>query len=875
MTSELPPSFDAAAAEPRLYERWVTAGYFHATAEATTIGGKTPYTIVIPPPNVTGQLHMGHAFQHTLMDALTRRKRMQGFNALWLPGTDHAGIATQNAVEKQLAEKEGTTRHALGREAFVERVWEWKAEYGGRILGQMRRLGDGIDWDRLRFTMDDGLSNAVRVMFGRMYADGLIYRANRITNWCPRCRTALSDIEVEHSDDEGELVTISYGPLQVATTRVETMLGDTAIAVHPSDERYQHLIGTTIELPLSGRRIPVVGDEHVDPEFGTGAVKVTPAHDPNDFAIGLRHNLPSITVMDDEARISVPGPFQGMDRFEARTAVTEALRALGLIVAEKRPYVHAVGHCSRCGTVVEPRLSLQWYVSVEPLAKAAGDFVREGRTEFVPAEMADRYFAWVDNLHDWCISRQLWWGHRIPVWYCPGGHVTVPAGSEDPSACAECGKTQLTQDNDVLDTWFSSGLWPFSTLGWPEQTADLEVFYPTSVLVTGYDIIFFWVARMMMFASYAMKDVPFTHVAVTGLIRDQFGKKMSKSKGNVVDPLEWIDRYGADALRFTLAKGANPGTDVPIGEEWVQGSRNFITKIWNATRFAALNGADATAMLPPREELAVADRWILSRLNAVIAQADDLYERYEFARLADVLFHFAWDEIFDWYIELTKAPLSADGEAAAGTRAVLGHVFDALLRLLHPLVPFVTEELWTTLTGGESIVIADWPVADASYTDAGAEAQVAVLQSVVTEVRRFRAEQQIKPRTKMAGALASDDAAQSASLDELLPQLEALAGLSPLHVGAAGEGWQALAVAGVRIGIDTSGAIDVAAERARLQKTLGITEKELAQVGAKLDNADFVSKAPQAVVGKMQRRRAEATADIERLREQLAVLPVA
>ncbi|MDQ1682709.1 MAG: valyl-tRNA synthetase, partial [Frankiaceae bacterium] len=709
MTTELPTSFDAAAAEPRLYEQWVAAGYFHAAAEATTNGGKPPYTIVIPPPNVTGQLHMGHAFQHTLMDALTRRKRMQGFNTLWLPGTDHAGIATQNAVEKELADKEGLTRHDLGREAFVERVWEWKAEYGGRILGQMRRLGDGVDWDRLRFTMDEGLSNAVRVMFGRMYADGLIYRANRITNWCPRCLTALSDIEVEHSDDDGELVSISYGPVTVATTRVETMLGDTAVAVHPTDERYKHLIGTTIELPLTGRQILIVGDEHVDPEFGTGAVKVTPAHDPNDFAIAQRHNLPSISVMDDEARISVPGPFFGMDRFVARTAVTEALRELGLIVAEKRPYVHAVGHCSRCGTVVEPRLSLQWYVNVAPLAQAAGDFVREGRTEFVPAEMADRYFAWVDNLHDWCISRQLWWGHRIPVWYCPDGHVTVPAGMDDPTACGECGKTELTQDNDVLDTWFSSGLWPFSTLGWPEQTADLDVFYPTSVLVTGYDIIFFWVARMMMFASYAMKEVPFTHVAVTGLIRDQNGKKMSKSKGNVVDPLDWIDKYGADALRFTLAKGANPGTDVPIGEDWVQGSRNFITKIWNATRFAAMNGADATKPVPPLSGLGVADRWILSRLNAVIAQADDLYERYEFARVADLLFHFAWDEVFDWYIELTKSPLAAGGEEAAATRAVLGHVFDVLLRLLHPITPFVTEELWTTLTGGESVVVADWP----------------------------------------------------------------------------------------------------------------------------------------------------------------------
>jgi valyl-tRNA synthetase len=872
VTSELPTSFDAASAEPRLYERWVAAGYFRATAEATTVGGKPAYTIVIPPPNVTGQLHMGHAFQHTLMDALTRRKRMQGFNALWLPGTDHAGIATQNVVEAELA-KDGLTRHALGREAFVARVWEWKEEYGGKILGQMRRLGDGVDWDRLRFTMDEGLSRAVRTIFTRMYHDGLIYRANRITNWCPRCLTALSDIEVEHSEDEGELVSLQYGPLVVATTRVETMLGDTAIAVHPDDERYKHLIGTTIELPLTGRHVPVVGDAHVDPEFGSGAVKVTPAHDPNDFAIAQRHNLPAITVMDDEARISYPGPFQGMDRFEARTAVTEALRELGLIVAEKRPYVHSVGHCSRCGTVVEPRLSLQWYVSVSPLAKAAGDFVREGRTSFVPPEMADRYFAWVDNLHDWCISRQLWWGHRIPVWYCPDGHVTVPRETDDPAACGECGRTDLEQDNDVLDTWFSSGLWPFSTLGWPDDTADLEVFYPTSVLVTGYDIIFFWVARMMMFASYAMKEVPFTEVAVTGLIRDAHGKKMSKSKGNVVDPLDWIGTYGADALRFTLAKGANPGTDVPIGEEWVQGSRNFVTKIWNATRFAAMNGADAAATLPPRAELALADRWILSRLNAVIAQADDLYERYEFARLADLLFHFAWDEVFDWYIELTKAPLAAGGEAAAGTRAVLGHVFDALLRLLHPITPFVTDELWTTLTGGESIVIAAWPAADAAYDDPDAERQIELLQAVVTEVRRFRAEQKIKPRTQMAAVLGSDDAAVTSLLSAVVPQVTALAGLSPLTIGDAPAGWQKLAAAGVRVDVDTSGAIDVAAERARLAKAIATWDKELAQVSAKLGNADFVAKAPEVVVEKMNRRRDEATGELGRLREHLAALP--
>ncbi|WP_055525266.1 valine--tRNA ligase, partial [Streptomyces graminilatus] len=816
---------------------------------------------------VTGSLHLGHAFEHTLIDALTRRKRMQGFETLWQPGMDHAGIATQNVVERELA-KEGKSRHDLGREAFVDRVWQWKAESGGQIAGQMKRLGNGVAWSRDRFTMDEGLSRAVQTVFKKMFDDDLIYRAERIINWCPRCLTAISDIEVDYQDDDGELVSIKYGEgdetLVVATTRAETMLGDTAVAVHPDDERYASLIGKQIKLPLTDRTIPVVADTHVDPEFGTGAVKVTPAHDPNDFAIGQRHDLESLTVMDERGVITVHGPFQGLDRFEARSAIVAALRADGRIVAEKRPYVHSVGHCSRCKTTLEPRLSLQWWVKVETLAKAAGDAVRDGRVNIHPADMSQRYFDWVDNLNDWCISRQLWWGHRIPVWHGPNGE-TVCVGPDEQPPTGE----GWTQDTDVLDTWFSSGLWPFSTLGWPEQTPDLEKFYPNSVLVTGYDLMFFWVARMMMFGLYAMDgEVPFHTIAFHGMVRDEFGKKMSKSFGNTVNPLDWMDKYGSDAVRFTLAKGANPGTDVPIGEDWVQASRNFANKIWNATRFALMNGATIEGDLPPVEKLSATDRWILSRLNATVAEADAYYDDYQFAKLADALYHFAWDEVFDWYVELSKTTFFEGGEQAKVSGRVLGEVLDVTLRLLHPIVPFVTESLWTTLTGRESLVIAGWPK-DSGFRDLAAEAEIGNLQQVITEVRRFRSDQGLQPGQKVPARL-DLSGTQLAAHEAAIRQL--------LRLQPEGDDFNATAtlpIAGATVALDLSGTIDVEAERKRLAKDLAAAEKEKAQATGKLGNEAFLAKAPDNVVDKIRTRLAKAEEDIVRLQTQINSLPSA
>jgi len=876
--AELPPQYAPADVEGRRYLLWEERGLFAADASSAA----PPFAIVIPPPNVTGSLHIGHALDHTLIDALVRRRRMQGYNSLWLPGMDHAGIATQNVVERELA-REGLSRHDLGREAFVERVWQWKATSGGAILGQMRRLGDSVDWSRERFTMDEGLSRAVQTIFKRLFDDGLIYRAERIINWCPRCLTALSDIEVDHPEDEGELVSIRYGDGQdsvvVATTRVETMLGDTAVAVHPDDPRYSSLVGQEVELPLSGRRIPVVADPHVDPAFGTGAVKVTPAHDPDDFEVGRRHDLPSITIMDERGVITAHGPFQGLDRFEARPAVLRALREQGRVVAEQRPYLHAVGHCQRCSTTVEPRLSLQWFVKVGPLAKAAGDAVRDGRVRIHPQQMAARYFDWVDDMHDWCISRQLWWGHRIPVWYSDDGDVVCVGPGEDPPA-----GRGWRQDPDVLDTWFSSALWPFSTLGWPDDTPDLRTFYPTSVLVTGYDILFFWVARMMMFGLYAMSDadpdssVPFRVVALHGLVRDQHGKKMSKSRGNTVDPLDWIDRFGADATRFTLARGAGPGGDVAVSEEWAAGARNFCNKLWNAARFALLNGADAGGDLPGPAALSVPDRWILSRLTAVTAETDQLFEQFEFGKACDALYHFAWDEFCDWYLELAKAPLSGDDPAAAtATRTVLGHVLDRLLRLIHPVMPFVTDELWTHLTGGDSVMTAPWPgrpapgaaaVAALPPRDPAAEAEVEALMRLVTQVRRFRSDQGLRPAQPVPAVLAGIGETPLAGHEAPIRSLLRLA--AP---GAEFAPTASVQAEGVTVQLDTAAAIDLGAERRRLEKDLSAARADVTQAERKLSSQSFLERAPAAVVEKNRARLRAAQEEIARLEDRLAALP--
>ena len=853
---ELASTFSPADIESPLYEKWIKAGYF--TADNTS--DKEPYTIVIPPPNVTGSLHIGHALDHTLQDVLIRMKRMKGFETLWLPGMDHAGIATQNVVEKQLA-AQGKSRHDLGREEFVKKVWEWKAESGGAILGQMRRLGESVDWSREAFTMDANGIKAVPTIFKTLYDADLIYRAERIINWCTRCLTALSDIEVEHSDVEGEFVSVRYGDgdqqITVATTRPETMLGDGAVAVHPDDPRYKHLVGTQVLLPLANRMIPIIADELVDPDFGTGAVKVTGAHDPNDFEMATRHGIDMPIIMNEHGVMANSGTqFDGMDRFDARKAVVAELKAQGRVVSEKRPYLHSVGHCSRCDTTVEPRLSMQWFVRVAPLAKAAGDAVREGRVKIEPKELEPRYFDWVDNMHDWCISRQLWWGHQIPVWYGPNGEVLV-LGPEEKAPAG------YVQDPDVLDTWFSSALWPFSTLGWPEITADVKKFYPTSVLVTGYDILFFWVARMMMMGIFAMDGVaPFPVIALHGLVRDRFGKKMSKSRGNTIDPLEFMDRYGADALRFALAQKANPGTDQALAEEWVGASRNFATKLWNATRFAIMNGANVDGELPASSSLNAIDKWILSRLSETISEVDQLLESYEFARACDVIYHFAWDDLCDWYLELSKETFASGNSEA--TKRVLGHVLDQLLKLMHPVMPFITEELWTSFTGGESLVISQWPVADASHIDKKSEKLVVELQLIITEVRRFRNDQGIKTTQKVPGRfIAPADIATYAPAMAFVLKMESV----DFTASASFE------IGSVKVELDLTGTIDVGAERARLTKDLATAQKDLQTAQVKLSNEGFMAKAPENVVVEIKERLVTTSADIERISAQLAAQP--
>jgi valyl-tRNA synthetase len=871
----LPKTWEPGAVETGIYQGWVDAGYF--TADATS--AKPPYSIVLPPPNVTGSLHMGHALDHTLMDALTRRKRMQGYEVLWLPGMDHAGIATQSLVEKQLAAK-STSKEDLGRDRFIEQVWEWKQQSGGTIGDQMRRLGDGVDWSRDRFTMDEGLSRAVRTIFKRLYDAGLIYQAERLVNWSPVLQTAISDLEVKYEEVEGELVSFRYGSLDdsaphivVATTRIETMLGDTAIAVHPDDDRYRHLVGTTLPHPFQDREIVVVADGHVDPEFGTGAVKVTPAHDPNDFEIGIRHNLAMPSIMDERGRIAgTETQFDGLDRFEARVQVREALAGQGRIVAEKRPYLHSVGHSERSGEPIEPRLSLQWWVKVAALAKAAGDAVRGGDIVIHPKSLEPRWFDWVDDMHDWCISRQLWWGHRIPIWHGPDGQRVCVGPDETPPEGWE-------QDPDVLDTWFSSALWPFSTMGWPDRTPDLEKFYPTSVLVTGYDILFFWVARMVMFGTFISDDdaitgngrrgpqVPFTNVFLHGLIRDEHGRKMSKSRGNGIDPLDWVELFGADALRFTLARGASPGGDLSIGEDHARASRNFATKLFNATRFSLMNGA-APAPLPALDELTDADRWILGRAEEVRAEVDAALDVYEFSRACESLYHFAWDEFCDWYLELAKVQL---GEGRDHTTAVLAAVLDTVLKLLHPVMPFVTEVLWQALTGGESVVIADWPQPSGVELDSVAARRIADMQKLVTEVRRFRSDQGLADRQKVPARLGGVD---EAGLAGQVAAVTALAWLTD-----AGADFSATAQVEVRLSagtvaveLDTSSTVDVAAERRRLEKDLAAAQKEIVATAAKLGNEAFLAKAPADVVDKIRDRQKLAHEESDRITARLAAL---
>ena len=872
----LDKTFDPKSAEPRLYSAWETSGAFAPTDDPNA----EPFAIVIPPPNVTGSLHIGHALNNTLQDVLIRFERMRGKAALWLPGTDHAGIATQMVVERQLAESGNQSRRDLGREDFVAKVWEWKQESGGTIGAQMRRLGDGVDASRDRFTMDEGLSRAVRTIFKRLYDSGLIYQAERLVNWSPVLQTAISDLEVKYEEIEGELVSFRYGSLDdsapyivVATTRIETMLGDTAIAVHPDDDRYRHLVGTTLTHPFQDREIVIVADDHVDPEFGTGAVKVTPAHDPNDFEIGMRHNLPMPSIMDTRGRIVGTGTqFDGMDRFEARARVREALADQGRVVAEKRPYLHSVGHSERSGEPIEPRLSLQWWVNVASMATAAGDAVRNGDIVIHPKSLEPRWFDWVDDMHDWCISRQLWWGHRIPIWHGPDGqHVCVGPDETPPEG--------WEQDPDVLDTWFSSALWPFSTMGWPDQTPDLEKFYPTSVLVTGYDILFFWVARMVMFGTFVSHDdaitgggkrgpqVPFENVFLHGLIRDEHGRKMSKSRGNGIDPLDWVELFGADALRFTLARGASPGGDLSIGEDHARASRNFATKLFNATRFALMNGA-APAALPALTELTDADRWILGRAEEVRAEVDSAFESYEFSRGCEALYHFAWDEFCDWYVELAKVQLA---QGVSHTTAVLAAVLDSLLKLLHPVMPFVTEVLWKALTGGESLVIADWPKPSGVALDPVAAQRVADVQRLVTEVRRFRSDQGLADRQKVPARLAG---IEQAGLAEQVASVTALAWLTEPtgEFNATAQVEVRLAAGTVAVELDTSGTVDVAAERRRLEKDLAAAQKELASTAAKLGNEAFLAKAPGDVVDKIRERQQLAHEETDRITARLAAL---
>ncbi len=848
MKKELEKVYNPSAVEDRTYDFWLKGKYFHAEVDQK----KKPYTIVIPPPNITGQLHMGHALDETLQDILIRWKRMQGYSALWLPGTDHASIATEAKIVEAMR-KEGVTKDDLGRDGFLERAWAWKEKFGGRIIEQLKKLGTSCDWDRERFTLDEGCSKAVREVFVRLYEKGLIYRGERIINWCPHCLTSISDAEVEYAEKDGNFWHLRYpitdgsGYIELATTRPETLLGDTAIAVHPDDERYKNLIGKTVTLPLVGREIPVVADAYVEMDFGTGVVKITPAHDPNDFEVGLRHNLEVINVMTDDAHINeLGGKYCGMDRYEARKAIVADLEEGGFLV-KVEPMKHNVGSCYRCSTIVEPRVSKQWFVKMQPLAEPAIDVVKNGEIKLIPGRFEKTYYNWMENIKDWCISRQLWWGHRIPAWYCDEcGEMTV--SRTDIDVCPKCG-AKVRMDEDTLDTWFSSALWPFSTLGWPDNTLDLKYFYPTSTLVTGYDIIFFWVARMIFSGLEYTGKAPFNTVLFHGIVRDAQGRKMSKSLGNGIDPLEEIEKYGADALRFTLATGNTPGNDMRYSAERVEASRNFANKLWNAARFVLMN-LDENELAPyiPKN-LELEDKWVLSKFNNVVKEVTDNLDKFEIGLAVSKLYDFIWDVYCDWYIELTKARLNGDDADKASTaRGVLVYILSNTLKLLHPFMPFITEEIWQALPHeGETIMISSWPTACADLDFSAEEVEFEKVMNVIKSVRNRRAEMNVPP-SKKAKLYISTEAKDT--FEKCAVFMTRLASASEVEVcdNVDVEGAVRVVTTDAVVQIPMNELVDFAKELERLNKELAAAEKDRDFLGAKLSNESFVSKAPAQVV---------------------------
>ena len=874
MSKELAKAYEPQEVEGRIYDFWMQGGYFHAEVDPK----KKPYTIVIPPPNITGQLHMGHAWDETLQDILIRWKRMQGYSALWLPGTDHASIATEAKIVEAMRE-EGLSKEDLGREAFLERAWAWKDKFGGRILEQLKLLGSSCDWDRLRFTMDEGCSKAVRHVFVKLYEEGLIYRGERIINWCPHCKTAISDAEVIFEEQQGSFWHLRYpladgsGYIQLATTRPETMLGDTAVAVHPEDERYKHLVGKNVILPLVNKEIPIVADEYVEMDFGTGVVKITPAHDPNDFEVGQRHNLPVINVMNEDGSINENGgKYAGLSGMEARKQIVKDLEEGGYLI-KVEPLKHNVGTCQRCHTVVEPRVSTQWFVKMEPLAKPAIDVVKDGTIRFIPERLEKTYYNWMENIKDWCISRQLWWGHRIPAWYCEDCGETI-VSETDVDTCPKCGGKHIHQDEDTLDTWFSSALWPFSTLGWPDETEELKYFYPTDTLVTGYDIIFFWVARMIFSGLKHMDKAPFNTVLFHGLLRDSQGRKMSKSLGNGIDPVDVINQYGADALRFTLVTGNSPGNDARYSDEKVAASRNFANKIWNAARFIHMNidGHDVPCALP--ETLSLEDQWIVSRFNTVTKEVTENLDKFELGMAVSKLYDFIWDDFCDWYIELAKRPLTGGDEAAAqNTRQVLVWVLTHTLALLHPFMPFVTEEIWQSLPHqGEALIVAPWPEYEEGRAFPQAEAEMKKVMELITAVRTRRSEMNVPPSKKAHLAIEAADTAAFEAEKEAIARLAYCSGVEVAQSVPQAEGSVTVVTAACRAYLPMDDLVDKKAETARLTKELEGAKKQLATAEAKLQNEKFISKAPQKVIDGVKDNAEKLREKVRGIEEALAAL---